>query len=74
MKTKKVWVCINENEFTLDFVKQDIEDEGYNYLFHFNNGLNFINNCDEFWCYGDCTKKEAYRKAVDLGVDIWQMY
>jgi len=73
MEVKKVYICVNEGEFTMEFVKRELEEEGYTHSFGFRGDLVSINDCDEFWCFGNCEEKESYKKAVELGVDIWRM-
>lgn len=72
---KKIYVCYNSTQYTLEEVVQSILDEKYDksYKFHIGNDLEFVNTADEFWTFGDCAEMENYKKAKELGLDIWVM-
>ncbi len=70
---KKVFVCFDERAMTKDFVIDDIASEQHPYAFNFDMELARVNDCDEFWVFGDVVETECYKKAVELGKDIWRM-
>lgn len=72
---KKIYVCYNRTQYTREEVVKSILDEKYDnsYKFHIGNDLEFVNIVDEFWTFGDCAEMENYKKAKELGLDIWVM-
>lgn len=75
MEIRKVYLCINYDEITKRDVILDLleEDYGNGYKFLFGNDLKNVNECTEFWTFGNVEHIEAYKKALDLGKDIWKM-
>lgn len=70
---KKVYVCYNKEAFTYDGVLADLLEESYGFAFYIGHEPAHVNDCDEFWVYGDCKEYECFYKAVELGIDIWTM-
>lgn len=75
METKNVYVCYNPAQYTKEGVELILLEEGYGkeYKFYIGKALEFVQDADEFWTFGNCNEIEAYKKAVDLGLDIWVM-
>lgn len=60
-------------------IVNEIEEEGYNHNFFFEQGqewdvlTNNMHIADEIWVFGDATEYDTYRYAKTKGMDIWQM-
>lgn len=70
---KKVFVVVDGFEYFMDKAKKEIQDEGYDYDFHFGTDCKALDECDEVWCFGDCTKSVFYLQARTIGKDLWLM-
>ena len=71
---KKVYILINEREFTLEQVQSEIRDEGYEFEFFYDINSNLlIADIDEVWCFGNCSTFKEYEMFTRFGVEIWQM-
>lgn len=81
MAVTKVYVIINEKQYTKAEVILDIKEEGYTHDFCFGNAeeielavkKHHIYSCDEVWCFGKCEATEDYRLAKEMGKELWQM-
>ena len=69
---KKVYVIVGVG-YTVDKVKKEIKEEGYSYEFHFGCLFELLKESDEVWLFGDCSDREDFALAKELGCDIWDM-
>lgn len=70
---KSVYLCIDFDKYTITDVTNELKEQGDVNKWILGNSVEKVNMCDEFWCFGDCSKLDAHRKARELGKDIWQM-
>lgn len=75
MEVKYVYLCINYDDVPKEQVVSELVEEGYgkSYKFFFGNELEMVEYADEVWTFGNVGNVESYKKAVDLGCDIWNM-
>lgn len=81
MEVKSVYIIFDEELFSIEDIKKDIQEEDYDYNFIF--GFDsitpiidfkiFLEEIDEVWVFGDCSNDILYKVAQEVGCDIWQM-
>lgn len=73
----KVYIIYNKEQFTKDQIITDIRSEGYAHNFYFddkeNYQLDYIEESDEIWIFGEVREYISYKFATELGKDIWTM-
>ena len=69
---KKVYI-INAKDYSMERIKEELHDEGYQYNFNFGRDATALNYSDEVWIFGDCSKETDYVTAVNIGKSIWVM-
>lgn len=81
MEVRNIYCILDLGEIKKDLVVKDLEQDGYKHNFLFGNTgtleledkVEYINQSDEVWCFGDCSDTEDLMLARELGKDIWQM-
>lgn len=79
MEDRKIYVIIDLNKFTKADVVQEIKEEGYKFGFFFGNvgqhtnKKEYMDACDEVWCWGNCEHIPDYNMAIERGREIWIM-
>lgn len=73
MKKRVAWIN-NIMEFPDEVVVEELKNQGdYENYDMFKANLSNLYYVKELWCFGNCATFEIYKKAQDLGLDIWQM-
>ena len=76
--TRVIYLIHNPKFYSGDRVRKELAEEGYKDTFYISSGtseftVNYLKVADEVWCFGDCTELDDYKRAVQLGCDLWQM-
>lgn len=69
---KKVYIIFTE-DYPLEKVKKELQEECYPYNFYFGRDSAYIRYCEEVWCFGDVTNEADFTLAKELGSSIWVM-
>lgn len=79
MDLKKVFVIINEAQFTKHEVMKQLKEENYDFDFYFGR-IGYqdfadleLAHAEEVWCFGECKDMKEFKMAKELGKDIWVM-
>ena len=66
-------------QFSIDEIKQELKEEGYNHNFFFGHRKSYdekikgLEVADEVWIFGDVKGYEDYEMALVRNLDIWVM-
>lgn len=75
---RTVYLVYNPRIYDEWKVREELKQEGYPHNFFITAGgspvkLSYLNEADEVWCFGPCEESPDYKKAVEVGKEIWIM-